>query len=322
VLGVMGALVGWAGLIWRWYPMAIPTQRLWRLSSTITYSDAAGMILAVCLFVSLAGGSRPWLSRLAVCLCAGGAIASQSRGALVGLACALVIIPGRQFVVFAVPIAAGLALGVAAVATSTSTTDVPLLGVALVATTACSLVPVPVARTGGRDRTDRRWPVLIVVAVAAVALLAIGTLLHHEIAIRFASPSDQDRTAEWSAALHQFASGPIYGVGPDRLLEFRAADGTYAHFAHNEYLQVAADIGLIGLALLVYLGTSLFRLVRRVDVLSSCAASALVCWAVAGAFDFDWHLPLIGLLGGWVAGLASGTGGADGESTERSPRWE
>ncbi len=66
------ALIGWTGLVWRWYPMAIPTQGLWRLSSTLTYSDAAGMVLAVCLLVALAGGGRGRGSPAsAVCLCSG-----------------------------------------------------------------------------------------------------------------------------------------------------------------------------------------------------------------------------------------------------------
>ena len=128
--------------------------------------------------------------------------------------------------------------------------------------------------------------------------------MHHEIGLRALSPSDQDRSVEWSAAIHQFESSPLVGVGPDRLLQFHAADGTYAHFAHNEYLQVAADTGIAGLALLLLVGVALARVVRRVDVMTSCAVAALVCWGVGGAFDFDWHLPLVGLLGGWVTGLA------------------
>jgi hypothetical protein len=32
--------------------------------------------------------------------------------------------------------------------------------------------------------------------------------------------------------------------------------------------------------------------------------AAVVCWAVGGAFDFSWHLPVVGLVGGWCAGLA------------------
>jgi hypothetical protein len=31
----------------------------------------------------------------------------------------------------------------------------------------------------------------------------------------------------------------------------------------------------------------------------------LVCCAVGGAFDFDWHLPFVGLLCGLCAGLAA-----------------
>ena len=44
-LGAAGSLVGFAGLIWRWFPLAMPAQGLWRLSTTLTYSDAAGLAL-------------------------------------------------------------------------------------------------------------------------------------------------------------------------------------------------------------------------------------------------------------------------------------
>jgi hypothetical protein len=94
-------------------------------------------------------------------------------------------------------------------------------------------------------------------------------------------------------------------VGPDRPLIFHAADGTLAHFVHNEYLQIAADSGMVGLALLGLAALAVMRTIRRVDVVSSCAAAAFVCWAVAGGLDFDWHLPVVGLLGGWCAGLAA-----------------
>lgn len=306
VVGMVGAAIGWAGLIWRWYPMAIPTQRLWRLSSTLTYSDAAGMVLAVCLLVALAGGPKPWISRLAVYLCAGGVVAAQSRGALVALACALVLIPRRQFVTFLVPVLAGVGLGIVAVASSTSTTPVPWLSVVVVVGALGSLLWTPNLTIGARRDSGGRNHYLVMVAFVIVIVAVTGIGLHHEIALRVASPSDQDRAVEWSAALHQFMGAPLYGVGPDRLLQFHAADGTYAHFAHNEYLQMAADIGLVGLALLAAIGASLARIIRRVDVLTSCATAALVCWAVAGAVDFDWHLTVVGLLGGWVAGLAAG----------------
>ena len=93
-------------------------------------------------------------------------------------------------------------------------------------------------------------------------------------------------------------------MGPDTLLRFHAVDGTYAHFAHNEYLQVLADAGAVGLLLLLAAGGSVVAAVRRDDLLTSCATGALVAFAVAGALDFDWHLAALGMVGGWVAGLA------------------
>ncbi len=141
--------------------------------------------------------------------------------------------------------------------------------------------------------------------ITAGLVVAAVVGLHHEVGLRALSPSDQDRSSEWAAALHQWTSAPLFGVGPDRLLTFHAADGTFAHFAHNEYLQVAADSGVIGLALLLLAGIAASRVARRFDALSSCAASALVCGAVAGAFDFDWHLSYVGLLGGVCVGLSA-----------------
>jgi hypothetical protein len=56
---------------------------------------------------------------------------------------------------------------------------------------------------------------------------------------------------------------------------------------------------------LVVSGVCVVRAVRREDVATSCAAAALVAFAVVGSLDFDWHLAALGLVGGWVAGLAA-----------------
>lgn len=311
-LGAAAALVGFAGLAWRWFPMAMPAQGLWRLSTTLTYSDAAGLLLAICLLVAL--GCRPddRVARLSVCLCSGGLIASQSRGALVAFVVAFALVPLRQYRVFGVPLAAGVALGMAAVATSPSAAPVHLLVPVVLVVMAVSVIV-------GRRRTTTPAPVRApllpwvrrpqrAVLVAVLVLLVVGAgvgLLHHELALRALAPSDQDRQVEWSAAFRQFLSSPLVGVGPDQLLHFVAPDGTFAHFAHNEYLQIAADSGVVGLALLAAVAVAVGRLVRRVDVQSSAATASLVCWAAGGLFDFNWHLSALGLLGGWVAGMAA-----------------
>jgi hypothetical protein len=300
-LGAMGALFGFAGLIWRWFPMAMPAQGLWRLSSALTYADAAGLAFAVCLLLALGCDRWPAVVRVAVCLNVAGLIAAQSRGALLAVACACLLVPARRYREMALPLVSGVGLGIAAVATSPQRHPVPWLAAVVVAA-------VVIAASDRRGR-DRRWSSARVRSVVAAAILCgvIGAaiLVHHEIGLRALAPSDQDRSAEWSSAWHQWTSAPFAGVGADRALVLHAADGSSAHFAHNEYLQVAADAGIVGVGLLAFVALSLAKLLRRVDPLSSCAVAAVVCWAVGGAFDFDWHLPVVGLLGGWCAGLAA-----------------
>jgi O-Antigen ligase len=300
-LGAAGALVGFAGLTWRWSPMAMPAQGLWRLSSTLTYADAAGLVLGVCLLLALGCDRFPLLVRVVVCLTAGGLLATQSRGAYVAVVCACFLVPARRYAQLLVPLLAGIALGVAAIASSPGSKPVPWLVVVLVGVVAIAASDHRGIQREWSNTRTRAW----VGAAVLFGVISVSVLVHHEIGLRALAPSDQDRSVEWSSALHQWASSPFVGVGPDRPLVFHAADGTYAHFAHNEYLQVGADAGIVGIGLLGLVAVSLVKVLRRVDVLSSCAVAALVCWAVAGAFDFDWHLPAVGLLGGWCAGLAA-----------------
>jgi hypothetical protein len=299
-LGAVGALAGFAGLIWRFVPLAIPAQGLWRLSSSLTYADATGLVFGVCLLLALGCAQPPTVVRVVVCLNFAGLLATQSRGALLAVTCGCLLVPGRRYREFAVPLLAGLALGVATIASSPENHPVPWLAVVLV-------LVIALAAASGHG-CPRRWSGPLVrtfVCVAAVgAAFAFALLAHHEIGLRALAPSDQDRTAEWWSGLHQWISAPLVGVGSDRLLELHASDGSSAHFVHNEYLQMAADGGLVGLGLLGLVALSLARALHRIDRLLSCAVAAVVCWAVGGAFDFSWHLPVVGLVGGWCAGLA------------------
>ena len=131
-----------------------------------------------------------------------------------------------------------------------------------------------------------------------------GVVLRVPIERRVALGSSEDRSYEWAAAFDQWRSSPIVGVGPDQTLYFHAPDGNYAHFSHNEYLQMLADGGVVGEILLLGVGVCIVRAVRREDIATSCATAALVAFAVVGVLDFDWHLAALGLVGGWVAGLA------------------
>jgi hypothetical protein len=301
LLGGMGAFVGLAGLVWRWYPMAIPSQGLWRLSSTLTYADAAGLVLGMCLLVALGLDVAPVLVRIAVCLTAAGLLATQSRGAFVAFLGACLVVPWRRYLHFAAPLVAGIVVGAAAIASSPERGSVPWLGLLVVLAVGVSAAPWPGLLTLRARRSTR---VAIASSVLLVAIVAVAAV-QHEIGLRVFAPSDQDRSVEWSTGLHQWASAPLVGVGPDRPLVFHAVDGSLAHFVHNEYLQIGADAGAIAALLLALSVVAVIRTVRRTDLLSSCAAAALVCLAIAGTFDFDWHLSVVGVLGGWCVGLAT-----------------
>jgi O-antigen ligase len=307
-IGAVVSLVGFAGITFRWFPLAMPAQGLWRLSSVLTYSDAAGLLLVVALLVAMGLDETKWWVRGAVCLCLAGVVATQSRGALIALVCGLPLLPVERYRRLTVPLVTGVAAGVLAVGSSSRSTAVPDVGVGLVIAllTAVAVRPgFPRSRRGGSTWTRQRKVLLGIVAVLMVFATALA--IRNEIQLRALAPSDQDRSVEWSAAVHQFRVAPLVGVGPDRTLFFHSSDGDMAHFAHNEYLQVAADSGAVGLSLLLLTVIGIGATVRRRDLLSSSAIAALVAFGVGGAFDFDWHLPMIALAGGCVAGLASST---------------
>lgn len=96
----------------------------------------------------------------------------------------------------------------------------------------------------------------------------------------------------------------LYWVGPDgRTLTVQ--------YVHNEYLQVLAELGMVGLALLLALLAVVARMVwRGRDLVGTPATWAgvvagLSALAVHSGLDFLWHLPAIPLTAAVLAGLAA-----------------
>ena len=85
-----------------------------------------------------------------------------------------------------------------------------------------------------------------------------------------------------------------------------------ARFAHNEYLELLATQGLIGLASLCFAAGLMIRAWRRRPQVSPVESApdgtrigvmgALVAFAVHSAFDFLWHIPLLPLVAALLAG--------------------
>lgn len=155
--------------------------------------------------------------------------------------------------------------------------------------------------------------------------------------------SMEGRDRYWSTGLSQFLEAPVCGTGSrtfsylsyrfwDRRINNHDAD---PEFAHSEYIQTAAEYGVIGLLLVVVLAAVALgrafrvaaRLARR-DGTRQGRAEVAWCLGVLGAgiaflvdvvFSFSGHLAPIALLCGvLLGGLAvAGRGGLPAASEER-----
>jgi hypothetical protein len=301
-IGAGAAAIGLYASVIRRFPLAMPAQNLWRLSTTLTYADAAGLLVGMALLVGVGLDQRKWLSRVDVYLCTAALVATQSRGAVLAVAVGAFLLPMTTARAALRPVLAGVAGGLVVVATSSGPRTHPIAGAALVVVLVIAIVVRPPSTL--RRVTISRHAVIVTTLVtlgcALVALVALRTPIQRRVELS----STNDRVVEWKAAVAQWRSSPLTGTGPDKILRFHSPHGTFAHFAHNEYLQVAAGSGAVGLALLVLAIGAVAVAVRRDDASSSCACAALVAFAFAGLLDFDWHLSALGLLAGCVAGLA------------------
>jgi len=180
------------------------------------------------------------------------------------------------------------------------------LGFAALTPHRAAAVPTPDHAAAGRAAATRRR-VLVGVAVVAALLAAVplaagqqagpvGALVASRLSAESPERADLRRvTAE------QFATAPLTGVGPGRLdLVYVDYLGRLvaAEYTHDEFLQTAAETGLVGagLAVVVFacLGAAAFR--RRHTAGSPFAAAILAAFAAHSTFDFLWHIPVLPLL--------------------------
>lgn len=306
-IGSAAAVTGLVGVAFRLFPVAARAENTWRVSTTVTYANASGLLLAMSLLVALGLRQDTPLPRVLVCLCTAGLIGTQSRGAVIALVAGAGFVPWDKWRSAAPGVFGGAAAGLAVVAASPPTVYRPVAAVIVLGavTVASAIAALSASTSWLRIPGLRRAGA----ALALAAIVAVVVVRHGTISRRITLA---DRTPEWSAAFHQWTSHVLLGAGADRPLLISAPTQTYAAFAHSEYLQVLAGSGLIGGVLLMIVAVTLAFAVRRHDELASSAAGALMAFAAAGLFDFDWHVPAVALAAGWAAGVASPSAGHRG----------
>jgi O-antigen ligase len=169
-----------------------------------------------------------------------------------------------------------------------------------------ALAPVPEVRLGRRAR--------IVLATTAATVVAVGAGVAVERAVesftapvpqtggqlgrRLFSASGNGRSDYWRIALGEAGDHPLLGGGAGsyakRWLAHRPT-AFEARDAHNLYLETLAELGPVGLALLLLaLGVPLAALVRaRSDPLAATAGAAYAAYVVHAALDWDWEIPAV-----------------------------
>lgn len=300
------AALGWAGVVVHHPTWGFESPGLWRASSTLTYPNATAALLAVAALVCLAvreHGDR-WLGVAAAGLVTGLAATMSRAGLLAFGVGAVVLVVGLGWR----PVArAGLAplLG-AAVATaglvpSTIAASPTAATIGLAAAAALAGLGV-----GGLLVRPRRLAPFAGVVVLAAVVVAARTA----VSSRFTLDSP-DRWASVRAGWRLFTDHPLTGVGPglSRLVESTHGGVGVYRYVHNEYLQVLAELGAVGGALLVIFLVIVVRRVRRPRpgdrAVGVGVLAAVTAFLVHAGFDFVWHVPAVVLCVAALVGLAS-----------------
>jgi len=315
LIGSMIALTGLVGVAWRLEPWALEGQGLWRAATTLTYANAAAGLLVPLALLAVGRVMADTTSAPAagaLCILLTGTAATMSRGGIVSLGLGAVVMArlvGFRRMARAVrgPVM-GAAIAVGGLAPSMVILRPPRPILAMAGLALGLAVSVLSSRLH-RAQTPIAAGVFLVAALL-VASGSAGRLLSAADGTRL-SLTSADRVRESAAALRVAASEPVTGVGPGRAtLSWHNADGRrfVAHYAHNEYLQTLAELGAVGLALVLALVTSLVVAVRRSlghhpEPYAAGAAAGLTALALHSSFDFLWHIPAIPLVAAALVGL-------------------
>ena len=284
----------------------------------------AAVPLGVCLYFTYSRGSLLALAAALVVLVA----LTESRLRAVFLL-GLLLVPPLIGVALA---SRSNALTTAGATLQTAQREGHRLGWELVGLAAFAVVlQVAAALIGPRVRiSDRLRRLVAVGAVATVVLGGVAALMHEGgpgtiadraraafvaeppttatgLDRRLLSASGNGRSAYWRVAARMIERRPLLGEGAGSFSRTWLRErpvANEARDAHNLYLETLAELGPIGLVLLLLVLVTPFRTVPRVwrDPSAPVAAGVLTAFVIHAAVDWDWEIPLLTLIA--LAGAA------------------
>ena len=327
VLGVLAgtgiATVG--GLLEHVLRSAAPNDRL---ELPVGYANASGILAAVALLLGLgvAGDERRLRRCLGAALAPPAAAAlylSLSRGSLLAAALGLLLllVTSRTaarltpMAVVAIPTVAAVVLAARlgrfdqpGTTGAETASLLALLGLALVA---CALAARP--PRAAKVRVSRRTALGVGVAVAALVAVALLVAGEREVRGSRSSPASQQgapdrllststsfRSDYWRVAGRMVREDPVLGAGAggfERTWLRERPALLFVRDAHDLYLETLAELGVVGLGLLLVALLTPVAGARRatrepVGAAALAAYGALLAHAV---LDWDWELPVVTL---------------------------
>lgn len=312
-LGVGVAATGWVGMAFHLRPWAMTATSTWRASSVITYPNATAALLVLILLpvvAERASARRSVVTGLVVWAHLVGIGAAQSRGGMVALAAGVAVVAAiigarRTIVALGGPLVGAAATLASLVpgahhdvaARPALAVAGALIGMAIVAVD----VRIP-------ERMSAAAGVVLVGGGSCLAVVMGAMGLLRGDRFRFGSP---EREQANDLAIEAIRRNPVGGVGPGDLdLIWHTPDAVQSlQYVHNEYLELTAELGLIGLAFLATSALLVVRSMRRARSSADTArwvggAAGLAAFGVHSAFDFLWHVPAVPLVAASVLGLA------------------
>jgi hypothetical protein len=331
-LGGFLAVTAWIGVAFHLSPWGHADGGLWRAATTVTYANAAAAVLGpVCLWSIARRTTGDGAPRRAVSLLiATGLIATLSRAGLASFAVGIVVLAvllgfGPVWRT-AAPTLLGAAIAAAALVPGidANTSARPLwAGLGLAAGLLVGMAPAPHFFDSSGRNTSRRRPLRICLlglvvagAIAGAGLLVAGHSGSWSNRLSLASP---DRGSLTSVGLHMWRTHLLTGVGPDHELFVwmtPAHKELFDRYAHDEYLQLAAEEGVVGVAGLAALAAGVVVTARRgwhsgvrrrteLTALRAAAIAGLVSFALQSGFDFLWHVPVVPMIAATAVGFAA-----------------
>jgi len=168
------------------------------------------------------------------------------------------------------------------------------------------------------SRALRRWTALVLLAVLSSGILWLHAVGRLGATLSLLDIGTVDRWAMWQAAIGMIRDRPLLGHGVNTFmanyLDYWVGGERLPRYAHNCYLQVAAETGVLGLAAFLGLLGTLFR--RVMDGLDEVGpgqhrmllglCGALVAFAIQAGLDTNFYALRQVVLFWVVAGLAVG----------------